>query len=132
MESLLKDSIVELLEKNNLINNSHHGFRNSRLCLSNLLTFLDRVTMDIEDRNCVDVIYSDFAKAFDKVLHQRLLNKLKSGGIKGKLWTWTSAWLTGRQQRVCILYTILPYSGLGQTHFSYPTLAYLANIHSQI
>jgi len=102
MESLLKDCIVECLEKNNLIRNSQHGFRNGRSCLSNLLTFLDKVTTDIENSNCVDVIYLDFAKAFDKVPHLRLLNKLKSHGIKGKLWNWISAWLTGRQQRVCI------------------------------
>jgi len=50
----------------------------------------------------VDVIYLDFAKAFDKVPHLRLLNKLKRHVIKGKLWNWISAWLTGSQQRVCI------------------------------
>ena len=60
------------------------------------MAFLDKVTEDIDARNCVDVI----AKAFDKVPHQRLLNCIKSHSIKGKLWNWISAWLTGRRQGV--------------------------------
>jgi hypothetical protein len=72
MESLLKNSIIEFLEKINLIHNSSYGFRNGRSFLSNLFTFLDKVIKDIEDRNCVDI---KAFKAFDKVPHLRLLNK---------------------------------------------------------
>jgi len=42
----------------------------------------------------VDVVFLDFAKAFDKVPHQRLLLKLQSHGITGKLFNWISDWLT--------------------------------------
>ena len=49
----------------------------------------------------VDVIFMDFAKAFDKVPHIRLGRKLESHGITGKLLTWILDWLSGRQ-RVCI------------------------------
>jgi len=52
--------------------------------------------------NSVDVIYLDFAKAFDTVPHQRLLEKLKAHGIGGKLWNWIKSWLSGKLQRVCI------------------------------
>lgn len=52
--------------------------------------------------NSVDVIYLDFAKAFDTVPHQRLLEKLKAHGIGGKLWNWVKSWLSGKLQRVCI------------------------------
>ena len=51
---------------------------------------------------CVDVIYLDFAKAFDKVPHKRLLEKLRQHGIDGKVLTWVSAWLNDRWQQVCI------------------------------
>ena len=36
----------------------------------------------------MDVIYLDLQKAFDKVPHTRLLSKLKSYGITGKLLQW--------------------------------------------
>jgi len=102
MESLVRDQVLQFLEANKLIKNSQHGFRKGRSCLTNLLVFLDKVTTDIENGNSVDVIYLDFAKAFDKVPHRRLMDKLRSHGIRGKLWKWIEAWLEGRHQRVCV------------------------------
>jgi len=64
--------------------------------------FLDLVTDSLDNQDNVDVIYLDFAKAFDKVPHGRLLDKLKSHGIEGKVWVRLKEWLKGRKQRVCI------------------------------
>ena len=50
----------------------------------------------------VDVVFLDFAKAFDKVPHQRLLLKVASLGIGGKLFDWISNWLRNRTQRVSV------------------------------
>ena len=44
----------------------------------------------------------DFAKAFDKVPHQRLLCKLKFYGIKNQTLTWISAFLSNRTQTVVL------------------------------
>ena len=49
-----------------------------------------------------DVIYLDFAKAFDKVDHEILLQKLKICGITGKLFSWIEKFITHRQQFVNI------------------------------
>jgi hypothetical protein len=37
---------------------------------------MDTVTKATDEGKAVDIIYLDFAKAFDKVPHQRLLTKL--------------------------------------------------------
>ena len=50
----------------------------------------------------MDLIFLDFAKAFDKVPIERLLRKVHAHGIRGKVWDWISAWLTDRTQRVGI------------------------------
>jgi len=50
----------------------------------------------------VEVVYTDFAKAFDKVPHQRLLIKLKSYGLDDRLISWISDFLCCRTQRVRI------------------------------
>ena len=50
----------------------------------------------------MDVIYLDFQKAFDKVPHNRLLQKLEGVGIRGALLNWIQNWLTDREQRVVI------------------------------
>ena len=54
----------------------------------------------------VDEIFLDFAKAFDKVPHQRLLYKLNKYGIKGDLLCWIESFLCNRKQRVKIKNTL--------------------------
>ena len=52
-----------------------------------------------------DLIIMDFAKAFDKVPHRRLLHKLNYYGIQGStppIHKWISSWLSGRSQQVVL------------------------------
>jgi len=70
------------------------------------LEFLDKVTGCVDAGDGVDVIFLDFAKAFDKVPHERLVLKLKSHGIDGKLPDWITDWLSNRFQRVGIRGTV--------------------------
>ena len=100
LETLIRDTIVEHLETNNLLNGSQHGFRKGRSCMTNLVTLLDRITKCLDGGDSVDVVFLDFAKAFDKVPHMRLLGKIKSFGIEGKLLKWIESWLLNRWQRV--------------------------------
>ena len=50
----------------------------------------------------VDMIYLDYSKAFDPVPHRRLLLKLKSYEIEGKVWSWLEDFLIGRSQMVTL------------------------------
>ncbi|KAL5256923.1 hypothetical protein ACHWQZ_G012006 [Mnemiopsis leidyi] len=52
------------------------------------------------DNSETDVIYLDYAKAFDKVDHAILLKKIKSYGIRGQLYDWIEEFLRGRTQTV--------------------------------
>ena len=56
----------------------------------------------IEKGQSTDIIYTDFAKAFDKVAHQRILRKMKALGIVGNALNWVRSFLTGRNQRVWV------------------------------
>ena len=71
-----------------------------RNCITSLLTCLELWTKMIESGNAVDVIYTDFSKAFDSVPHQRLLKKMESLGITGNTLSWVKAFLSNRQQCV--------------------------------
>ena len=44
----------------------------------------------------------DFAKAFDKVPHRRLLHKFEYYGIRGSTHKWINSWLSGRTQQVVL------------------------------
>ena len=99
-ESIIKDKIMSHLLENNLIKESQHGFMPGRSCTTNLVTFLDKLTEIIDRGKPADIFYLDFAKAFDKVPHARLVQKLKAKGIDGNILRWIENWLTGRTQAV--------------------------------
>ena len=56
----------------------------------------------LNDSNNCDVIYLDFAKAFDKVDHSLLLHKLSLYGITGKIHRWIKNFLLNRSQKVTV------------------------------
>jgi len=66
------------------------------------LFFFDQISEGVDTGTAINVIYLDFAKAFDKVPHERLLSKLKKYGITGSLLQWIRSWLYNRLQRVCL------------------------------
>ena len=66
------------------------------------MEFLEIVTSEVDKENYFDIIYLDFAKAFDTVPHDKLLAKMKAYGIVGKIYDWFKNWLTGRKQCVVL------------------------------
>ena len=102
MEKVIKESMMSHLKRNKLIRNTQHGFMPNKSCTTNLLAFLESVTKAVDEGKNVDVIYLDFAKAFDLVPRQRLLEKLKAHGIDNSLLKWIGDWLKDRRQRVVL------------------------------
>ncbi|KAI8517757.1 hypothetical protein Bbelb_037740 [Branchiostoma belcheri] len=79
-----------------------HGFTQGKSTVTNLLEALDVWTETLSHQVPVDVIFLDNAKAFDTVPHERLLRKLESQGIVGKLLRWIGPFLTCRTQQVVV------------------------------
>ena len=98
MESIIRDEIMKHLTENELLSTCQHGFVPKRSCVTNLLETLDNWTESLDSGKPVDAVYLDFAKAFDSVPHQRLLTKVKSYGIKGRVGAWIADFLTNRRQ----------------------------------
>jgi hypothetical protein len=102
METVLRDKMMKHLLENELISPSQHGFMSGKSCTTNLLEFLEEVTKSVDKGTPMDIVFLDFAKAFDKVPMRRLLAKIKAHGIRGRTWEWIRQWLTGRKQRVVL------------------------------
>ena len=85
MEKLICDAIVKHMTENNLLSKAQHGFIKGKSCVTQLLEFLEDITQAIDNGDDVDIIYLDFCKAFDKVPHKRLLQKLHGYGIHSKI-----------------------------------------------
>ena len=102
LESIIKDEIIDFIKKHNLLYKFQHAFIGKRSCTTQILEALDIWTKFLEEGETIDVIYLDFAKAFDKVPHKRLIRKCEAFGIKGKLLKWLKAFVSGRRQRVTV------------------------------
>ena len=98
MERVIRRRIVNHLELNGLMNKEQHGSRRKKSCLSQLLEHQDEILRMLEHGGNVDVIYTDFEKAYEKVSHEKLLDKMKNKyGIQGKLWNWLKNFLSERK-----------------------------------
>ena len=100
MESIIDDGIRKFLNISNFLTPEQHGFRKGRSCLTNLLSATDDWSKEADSGNSVDVIFLDFSKAFDKVPHSRLFEKLENCGITGRLLSWLKDYLTDRSYQV--------------------------------
>jgi hypothetical protein len=101
-ERVVVEKLVEYMDLRSLFNSTQHGFRRGRSCLSQLLEHHQRIIEAFEEGNQSDVIYLDFAKAFDKVDHGVLLRKLRAMGVCGRLLAWIRAFLLDRRQVVSV------------------------------
>jgi ribonucleases P/MRP protein subunit RPP40 len=63
---------------------------------------MDKMTKIIDEGSNADIFYLDFAKAFDKVPHEKLIVKLEAKGVTGKVKKWIREWLKNRSQWVVI------------------------------
>ena len=100
LESIIRDALLQHFTDNGLLDGAQHGFLPARSCSTQLLETIEDWSAAIEDGDPLDVAYLDFAKAFDSVPHARLIGKLQSYGVRGKLLRWIEAFLVGRRQRV--------------------------------
>jgi len=101
-ESIIKDHMMKHLIENDLLTPCQHGFVEGKSCTTQLLECLDIWTEILDIGGYVDVIYMDYAKAFDKVAHQRLLKKMECYGITGHVLNWTRSFLNCRRQKVAV------------------------------
>lgn len=100
MEKIITDKLSPQLQ--NLLTDNQHGFRSGRSTTTNLTLFCNFVHHNFEKRLQTDVIFTDFAKAFDKVDHSTLLHKLELLGFRFPLLSWINSYLINRFQVVKI------------------------------
>ena len=99
-ERVVVRKLVMFMEERCLFNPGQHGFRANRSCLSQLLDNYQHILNIMETGSGADVIYLDFAKAFDKVDHGILMRKLIKIGIGGAILRWIHEFLKDRNQVV--------------------------------
>jgi hypothetical protein len=102
MEKIIRKAILDHLTNKGILSEYQHGFGNGRSFSTQLLHVVDRVSEILDRGVAVDAVYLYFAKAFNKVPHERLLLKLEMYGVKGKILRWVRSFFTDRRQRVVL------------------------------
>ena len=64
-ERILYEELLNLTESK--IDPRQHGFLKRKSCTTNLLSITNSIALSLHEKTGVDVVYFDFAKAFDTV-----------------------------------------------------------------
>lgn len=126
LDYLLNKTLSSHFTQNNLWASMQHGFLPGRSTVTNLLYCMNSWSAALDSGECVDIIYFDFKKAFNSVVHEKLFFKLSQVGISGKLLGLIKSFVFERRQRVRLDDTFsnwsLVLSGVPQGSVIGPTL----------
>ena len=100
-EVCIRDKLMDMCKGQ--INFQQHGFLAKKSCITQMVPFIDDLSCTLNNRSRTDVIYFDFAKAFDSVSHDIILCKLKyQYNIDGMMLKFLKNYLENRSQCVII------------------------------
>ena len=88
MEKFIKQAIMDHLLSQGLLSDKQYGFVPGRSCTLQLLVCVEKWSLELDSGKPVDIVYTDFSKAFDKVSHQKLIWKLKRLGVNDRILHW--------------------------------------------
>ena len=81
-ENVMHTQLLEYFTENNLLSSQQYGFRPNRSTELATLELMDRNIHHMNENHCPVNIYLDFSKAFDSLIYDILLSKLKHYGIQ--------------------------------------------------
>ena len=107
LEHIQVSNINKHLALDSILADCQHGFRSQRSCQTQLVQFVHDIISNLDGavnrgHKQTDLIIMDFANAFDKLPHRRLLHKLDYYGIRGSTHKWINSWLSERTQQVVL------------------------------
>ena len=107
LEHIIVSNINYHLSLEHILVDCQHGFRSQRYCETQLVQFFHDMVSNLvralnRGHRQTDAIIMDFAKAFDKVPHKRLLYKVYYYGIRGSTHKWIASWLSERNKKVVL------------------------------
>jgi len=98
LEKLMHSRLSNFFDKNDTIFKHQFGFQNKKSTEYAILDIYSIIIEALEKKKIPCCIFLDFAKAFDTVNHNILLQKLKYYGIRGRCLKWLESYLQNRQQ----------------------------------
>ena len=94
--------LTKFLDKHNIIYEHQFGFQKNRSTTLAVLDINTRIIKALDDGNYAASVFLDFAKAFDTVNHEILIDELENYGVRGIVKNWFESYLKNRHQIVKI------------------------------
>ena len=92
--------LTKYLQENDLLDCYQSAYRSHHSVETLLLNVTDNILKEMDEGNVTAVILLDMSAAFDTVVHDILVQRLKSFGICGIALQWLTSYLTDRTQSV--------------------------------
>lgn len=100
LEISMNIRLTSFFNANNILSNFQFGYRTNLSVHSAVVTLLNRIGENIENKKYVGSLLLDCEKAFDTVDRSILLQKLENCGIRGSILNWFTSYLSDRKQLV--------------------------------
>lgn len=99
-EKMVHCQICEYLQCHNILNPLQSGFRKGYSTTTALVKVADDIRRALDETKVSVLALLDLSKAFDKVHHGLLIEKLRTIGFSDSVLCWCHSYLTERCQRV--------------------------------
>lgn len=100
MTKIVNNQLVKYIEKHNIINKQHYGFRLKSNTSTALFDVISAIQQYRDNKEICVAVFIDLQKAFDSVKRSTLLKKLWCTGIRGKEYDWFSSYMSNRKQYI--------------------------------
>ena len=88
--------------EHHIITEHQSGFQPKDSTVNQLVYIYNTIISNLDIDKDIRFIFCDISKAFDRVWHTGLLNKLRKIGIDGNLLSWDTDYLDDRKQKVVL------------------------------
>ena len=100
IELIVKDQLLEHLDRNDIIIKQQSGFRKSHSCETALNLLIEKVKLALDKNLVVVAVFLDFRRAFETINRKNLIVMLEHYGITGNSLKWFQSYLQNRYQCV--------------------------------
>ena len=99
-ERAMHTRLYKFFEAYNLLFETQFGFRKQHSTSHAILSIIDDIKENLDNKTFTCGVFIDLEKAFDTVNHDILLKKLQHYGIRGSQNSWFQSYLSNRKQKV--------------------------------
>lgn len=101
-EHIITSAMWLHIDQYNLLKDTQHGFRKSYNTTTQLIHVIHSANQALDKKEKFHLVSFDFAKAFDKVPHGRLIHKLEHFNFNNRTILWIKNWLHERVSAVTV------------------------------